>query len=123
MNFIFEKINHDDLKRDIEEYQIELDWNQIYPNYIWDNDCYLYRIVDETGAVIAFLYYERQKDGIQIDKFEVVKDKRSKGYGTEIINQFFSENKINPSKVDITPVDSVSEKFWTKLGVECEFYG
>ncbi|MDO4189954.1 MAG: GNAT family N-acetyltransferase [Eubacteriales bacterium] len=118
--FLFEKCLFDELTKIRLEYNFYLSWEIIDKDYIWKNDCYLYKILDNKQNVIALLYYDVD-DYMNINKFEVLEEYRNKGIGTKIMQQFFQQFEIEVDKIRLEPASEEACSFWNKLGINCVF--
>lgn len=120
--FIFAKCDFDELQESIRKYDLELSWELIDRNYVWKNNCYLFRIEDKYGEVYAFMYYNIRSGKCHIDQFEVLKSKRDKGNGRRIILQFMNDRNYCSEDIILLPIDEDSQKFWNQLGIKCSLY-
>lgn len=119
--YIFDKCSYEEINRYKQELKLQLSWELLDINYIWNNDSFLYQIRDKDNELVAILYYSIDKpDGVyNLSQFEVLKDMRSKGIGEKIIKQFFKEKNITPDRIRLEPLNSDAARFWRKCGVDC----
>lgn len=118
--FIFDKCSFEEIKQSREDFHLVLlAWKLLDPQYVDNNNCYLYSIKDEFKNVIAFLYYHFYREYLYISSFEVIPSLRNLGFGKKIIQQFLNEKSINVDNIRLESISDEAARFWKSCGIPC----